>query len=68
MEREERVWMKVPDAAKYFRLPRSRMYQLIQNGDLPAVRIGQRSIRVDLREVERFLKENRRVFGSESGA
>ncbi len=66
MEREQRVWMKVPEAADHFRVPRSRMYALIQNGDLPAVRIGERSIRVDLREVERFLKENRRVFGSKS--
>jgi excisionase family DNA binding protein len=37
------------------------MYDLIQKGSLPAVRIGRRSIRVDIREVERFLAENRRV-------
>lgn len=68
MERKEQVWMKVPEAAEHFRVPRSRMYALIQSGELPAVRIGERSIRVDRREVERFLKENRRVFGSKSGA
>jgi excisionase family DNA binding protein len=66
MERKERVWMKVPEAAEHFRVSRSRMYTLIQSGELPAVRIGERSIRVDLREVERFLKENRRVFGSKN--
>ena len=53
--------MKVPEAAEHFRVPRSRMYELIQSGELPAVRIGQRSIRVHREEVERFLIENRRI-------
>ena len=61
MEREKDIWMKVPEAADYFRVPRSRMYLLIQNGQLPAVRIGERSIRVNKKEVERFLTENRRI-------
>ena len=61
METEKDTWMKVPEAADYFRVPRSRMYLLIQNGQLPAVRIGERSIRVNRKEVERFLTENRRI-------
>ncbi len=61
MERAERAWMKVPEAAEHFRLPRSRMYDLIQRGELPAVKISERSIRVDRKEVEQFLKENRRI-------
>ncbi len=61
MEREQQVWMKVPEAAEHFRLPRSRMYDLIQRGELPAVKISERSIRVDRKEVEQFLKENRRI-------
>jgi excisionase family DNA binding protein len=55
------TWMRVPEAAAYFRVPRSRMYDLIQRGELPAVRIGRRSIRVNVRDVERFLAENRRI-------
>jgi excisionase family DNA binding protein len=51
--------VKVPEAAEYFGVPRSRMYELIQKGELPAVRIGERSIRVNYREVEKFLRENR---------
>jgi excisionase family DNA binding protein len=58
MKQERREWLKVPEAAQYFGVPRSRMYELIQRGELPAVRIGQRSIRVNRREVERFLREN----------
>ena len=53
--------MKVPEAAEHFRVPRSRMYELIQSGELPAVRIGERSIRINRKEVERFLAENRRI-------
>jgi excisionase family DNA binding protein len=57
----EKLWMRVPEAATYFQVPRSRMYDLIQRGQLPAVRIGARSIRVNREEVERFLIENRRI-------
>lgn len=55
---EKREWMKVPEAAEYFGVPRSRMYELIQRGEIPAVRIGQRSIRVNRMDVETFLREN----------
>lgn len=58
MEQQRREWVKVPEAAEYFGVPRSRMYELIQKGELPAVRIGERSIRVNYREVEKFLREN----------
>jgi excisionase family DNA binding protein len=61
LNKEGHEWMKVPEAAEHFRVPRSRMYELIQRGELPAVRIGERSIRVNVRDVERFLAENRRV-------
>jgi excisionase family DNA binding protein len=61
MESEADIWMRVPDAAAYLSLPRSRMYDLIQRGELPAVRIGERSIRVNRKEIERFLAENRRI-------
>ena len=61
MENEADIWMRVPDAAAYFHVPRSRMYDLIQRGDLPAVRIGERIIRINRKEVEKFLCENRRI-------
>jgi excisionase family DNA binding protein len=61
VEIEPAIWMRVPEAATYFSVPRSRMYDLIQKGDLPAVRIGKRSIRINRKEVERFLAEHRRI-------
>jgi excisionase family DNA binding protein len=58
-----REWMRVPEAAELLGLPRTRTYELIQRGELPAVRIGERSIRVNRHELERFLLETRRVVG-----
>jgi excisionase family DNA binding protein len=57
----ERAWLTVREAAEELRLPRTRCYELIQRGELPAVRIGERSIRVNRVELERFLLESRRV-------
>jgi excisionase family DNA binding protein len=58
---ENKEWLRVPEAANLLSLPRTRTYELIQRGELPAVRIGERSIRVNRQELERFLLENRRV-------
>jgi excisionase family DNA binding protein len=56
-----KIWLTVPEAAEELRIPRTRCYELIQRGELPAVRIGERSIRVNRAEMERFLLESRRV-------
>jgi excisionase family DNA binding protein len=61
---EEKSWLTVPEVAQELHIPRTRCYELIQRGELPAVRIGERSIRVNRAELERFLLENRRVAGS----
>jgi excisionase family DNA binding protein len=54
-------WLKVPEVAELLQLPRTRAYELIQRGELPAVRVGERSIRVHRGELERFLLEERRL-------
>jgi len=64
METKESSWLTVPEAARELQIPRTRCYELIQRGELPAVRIGERSIRINRSELERFLLENRRVFGA----
>ena len=64
MEMKTREWLRVPEAADLLGIPRSRCYELIQQGELPAVRIGERSIRVNRAELERFLLETRRVVAS----
>jgi excisionase family DNA binding protein len=66
MNRETRKWLKVPEVAEELGIPRSRAYELIQHGELPAVRIGERSIRVNRRELERFLLETRQIVASQT--
>lgn len=61
---EQRGWLTVPEVARELQIPRSRAYMLISEGSLPAVRIGQKSIRVNRRELETFLLEQRRVVSS----
>lgn len=61
---EKSDWLKVHEAAKELQIPRTRCYELIQQGLLPAVRVGERSIRVNRVELERFLLEDRRVVAS----
>ena len=65
METRERPssWLTVPEVAEELQIPRTRCYELIQRGELPATRIGARSLRVNRQELERFL-ETRRVVTS----
>ena len=58
-----REWLKVPELALLLGVPRTRAYELIQRGELPAVRLGERTIRVNRKQLERFLLEERRVVG-----
>jgi excisionase family DNA binding protein len=57
----KRTWLTVPEVAEELHIPRTRCYDLISRGELPAVRVGERSIRVNRVELERFLLEARRV-------
>ena len=61
MEAAQSDWLTVPEIAERLRIPRNRCYALVASGELPEVRIGRRSIRVNKRELERFLLEERRV-------
>jgi excisionase family DNA binding protein len=64
METKTHEWLTVPEVAEELKIPRSRAYDLVARGDLPAVRLGERSIRVNRAELERFLLETRRVVAS----
>ena len=64
MDVARKDWLKVHEVAEELRVPRSRAYELIAEGSLPAVRIGVKSIRVNRAELERFLLETRRVVAS----
>ena len=54
----EHEYLKVPEVAKVLRIARSRAYELVANGEIPAVKIG-RSVRVSRKELERWLEGQR---------
>ena len=51
-------FLKVPEVATELRIARSRAYEMVANGTIPAVKIG-RSVRVSRRELKRWLEEQR---------
>jgi excisionase family DNA binding protein len=51
-------FMKVAEVAQELRIARSRAYELVANGSIPAVRIG-RSVRVRRKELESWLQGQR---------
>jgi excisionase family DNA binding protein len=61
MDREEQSWKTVKETAALLQIPLSRCYELIHAGELPAVRVGERSIRVPAQELEQVLLEQRRI-------
>lgn len=52
---EQHEWLKVPEVAQVLRIARSRAYELVADGEIPAVRIG-RSVRVSRKELDRWLE------------
>lgn len=61
MTREDENWLTVKQAARELQIPLTRCYALIAGGEIPAVRVGEKSIRVNRRELEEFLLRERRV-------
>lgn len=54
-----RPLMKVQDAARALNCSRSHLYQLITSGELRAIRLGQRCVRIDPADVDAFLAARR---------
>ena len=55
---EQHEWLKVPEVAQLLRVARSRAYELVADGEIPAVKIG-RSVRVNRKELDRWLEDQR---------
>jgi excisionase family DNA binding protein len=55
MDREHE-FLKVPEVAEVLRIARSRAYELVARGTIPAVRIG-RSVRVSRKALDRYLEQ-----------
>ncbi len=49
--------LKIPEAAAELSIGRSRLYELLQAGEIKAVKIGSRGVRVPSSEIDRFIAE-----------
>jgi excisionase family DNA binding protein len=54
-DRQSNAALKVGEVAEALRVGRNRVYELIESGDLRAVRLGPRSIRVTREALAEFL-------------
>ena len=58
MAEQPHEYLKVPEVAAVLRIARSRVYELVGEGEIPSVRIG-RSVRISRNELERWLEGQR---------
>jgi len=58
VDEQHNEWLKVPEVAEILRIARNRAYELIADGEIPAVRIG-RSVRVSRKGLDRWLEGQR---------
>lgn len=58
MDEQQHKWLKIPEVAAELRIARSRAYELVADGEIPAVKIG-RSVRVSRKELDRWLEDQR---------
>ncbi len=56
--------LRLAEVASVLGVSRSTAYALAKSGRLPSIRVGPGCVRVDVRDLERFLEE-RRVGGGE---
>ena len=60
MDEQQHEYLKVPEVASELRIARSRVYELVGEGEIPSVRIG-RSVRVSRKELDRWLEGQRQL-------
>lgn len=54
---DEKLAYRVPEAAKLLDISRAQAYLLVARGQLPAIRLGGRSIRIPADALRRWVQE-----------
>ena len=54
--------LNIQQVMKRLNLSRSMVYKLIHNGELKAIRLGQKALRVPLSELEDYIERRREEF------
>jgi excisionase family DNA binding protein len=58
MDEQQHEYLKVPEVAEVLRIARSKVYQLVAEGEIPSVRIGH-SVRINCKALESWLEGQR---------
>ncbi len=56
MNKEGEVMLTVKDVTKFLKISRSKVYRLIEKGDLKAYKIGERGTRFKQSEIEEYIQ------------
>lgn len=64
METKATEVLKIPEVAEILRIPRSRAYSLVQHGDIPSFKVGERSVRVHRRQLDEYMERTSEVVAS----
>jgi excisionase family DNA binding protein len=56
MDTETKEVLKVTEVAEILRIPRSRGYALVQSGEIPSFKIGERSVRVRRDALDEYMQ------------
>jgi excisionase family DNA binding protein len=54
MEQPDRLLLRVPEAAELLGVSRSRAYELVYSGEIPAIRLGK-SLRIPLQALREWV-------------
>jgi excisionase family DNA binding protein len=58
VDHQQHEYLKVSEMAEVLRIARSRAYELVAEGEIPAIKIG-RSVRVSRKDLDRWLERQR---------
>jgi excisionase family DNA binding protein len=50
--------LRVPEAAKIMKVSRAKAYSLVQSGEIRAIRVGERSIRILREDLNAYLRSH----------
>lgn len=56
----EKKWITVPEAAERIGIGRVRAYELIREGSIPSYKLSPRRTRVEIDDVDAYVKKHRR--------
>jgi excisionase family DNA binding protein len=61
---ERTLLLRVPEVGRILQIGRRQAWELVWRGELPAVRIGRRTVRVTRADLERFVDERPGAYGT----